>query len=131
MKETSGSDGMTVVVASGDIMLREPLVAYLRDCGYRVIVAATTKEAIDILQAGETADYVLVDVHTSGKVDGFAISQWVRRNSLSTRVILSASIEKTARAAGDLCEDGPEEVKSFDPRSLEQRMRQSRASGRL
>lgn len=123
------ADEMMVLVASGDILLRDPLVDYLRDCGYRVAVAATTAEALELLESGYQPDYVVADVHTKGKVDGFAIARLVRSVSPSTEVVMTANIEKTAAVAGDICEDGPHEEKAYDPQVLVRRLRRARPSG--
>ena len=123
------SGEMMVLVASGDILLRDPLVDYLRDCGYRVAVAATTAEALELLGAGFRPDYVVADVHTKGRVDGFAIARAVRALSPATEVVMTASIEKTAAVAGDICEEGPHEEKAYDPQVLVRRLRRARPSG--
>jgi CheY-like chemotaxis protein len=36
----------TVLVLDGDVLVRMPVVQFLRDCGYRVVEAATIDEAI-------------------------------------------------------------------------------------
>jgi len=40
----------TVLVLDDDVLVRMPVVQFLRDCGYRVVEAASTDEAIVILQ---------------------------------------------------------------------------------
>ena len=55
----------TVLVLDGDVLVRMPVVQYLRECGYRVVEAANTDEAIIILQKTS----VPVDVVLSGKTD--------------------------------------------------------------
>jgi CheY-like chemotaxis protein len=40
----------TILVLDGDALVRMPVVQYLRDCGYRVVEAATTEEAIAITE---------------------------------------------------------------------------------
>jgi CheY-like chemotaxis protein len=40
----------TVLVLDGDVLVRMPVIQLLRECGYRVLEAASTDEAIAILQ---------------------------------------------------------------------------------
>jgi CheY-like chemotaxis protein len=40
----------TILVLDGDVLVRMPIVQLLRECGYRVIEAATSDEAVAILQ---------------------------------------------------------------------------------
>ena len=53
----------TVLILDGDVLVRMPVVEYLRECGCRVIEAATTDEAIAILQKTNTPiDVVLSEI---------------------------------------------------------------------
>ena len=53
----------TVLVVEDDILVRMPIAAYLRHCGYRVIEAASSGEALTVLgQLDLTIDVVLADV---------------------------------------------------------------------
>ena len=40
----------TVLVLDDDVLVRMPVVQFLRDCGYRVVEATNTDEAVVILQ---------------------------------------------------------------------------------
>ena len=40
----------TVLVLDGDVLVRMPVVQFLRDCGHRVVEAASTDEAMAIFQ---------------------------------------------------------------------------------
>jgi CheY-like chemotaxis protein len=43
-------DSRTVLVLDDDVLVRMPVVQFLRDCGYRVVEAASTDEAVAIIQ---------------------------------------------------------------------------------
>jgi CheY-like chemotaxis protein len=43
----------TVLVLDDDVLVRMPVVQFLRDCGHRVVEAASTDEAIAILQKAD------------------------------------------------------------------------------
>ena len=40
----------TILVLDDDVLVRMPIVQFLRDCGYHVVEAASTDEAIAIVQ---------------------------------------------------------------------------------
>jgi CheY-like chemotaxis protein len=44
------ANSRTVLVLDDDVLVRMPVVQFLRDCGYRVVEAASTDEATVILQ---------------------------------------------------------------------------------
>jgi CheY-like chemotaxis protein len=56
------ANSRTVLVLDDDVLVRMPVVQLLRECGYRVVEAASTDEAIAVLQ--KTA--VPVDRKNSG-----------------------------------------------------------------
>jgi hypothetical protein len=57
----------TVLILDGEVLVRMPVVEYLRECGCRVIEAATTDEAIAILQKTNIpVDVVLSDIDIPG-----------------------------------------------------------------
>jgi response regulator RpfG family c-di-GMP phosphodiesterase len=52
---------------------------FLRDCGYYVVEAASTDEAITILQNTNTPiDVVLSEIDIPGSMNGFGFAQWAR-----------------------------------------------------
>ena len=52
---------------------------FLRDCGYHVVEATSTDEAITILQNPNTpVDVVLSEIDIRGSMDGFGFAQWAR-----------------------------------------------------
>jgi response regulator RpfG family c-di-GMP phosphodiesterase len=64
----------TVLILDGDVLVRMPVVEYLRECGCRVIEAATTDEAIAILQKTNIpVDVVLSDIDIPGSMNGFGL----------------------------------------------------------
>ena len=45
-RNSKPANSRTVLVLDDDVLVRMPLVQFLRDCGYRVVEAASTDEAI-------------------------------------------------------------------------------------
>ena len=112
-------DATTILVAESDVLVRLAIAAYLRDCGYRVIEAASSEEARAVL-ASEEADVavVLSAVDLAGAMDGFALAQWVRKERSGVAVILAGTVEREARQARELCEEGPHLRKPYEPQQV-------------
>ena len=49
-RNSKPANNRTVLVLDGDVLVRMPVVQFLRDCGYRVVEAASTDEAMAIFQ---------------------------------------------------------------------------------
>ncbi len=112
-------EATTILVAESDVLVRLAIAAYLRDCGYRVIEAASSEEARAVL-ASEEADVavVLSAVDLAGAMDGFALAQWVRKERSGVAVILAGTVEREARQARELCEEGPHLRKPYEPQQV-------------
>jgi CheY-like chemotaxis protein len=54
-RNSKAANNRTVLVPDDDVLVRMPVVQFLRDCGYRVVEAASTDEAITILQNTNTS----------------------------------------------------------------------------
>jgi DNA-binding response OmpR family regulator len=114
----------SVLVVEPDLIVRQPLAEYLRECGYKVFEAVDADEATTILTDDAiVVDVVLCDVNSLGSVDGFGLARWVRAKGLPCKMILAGSAESAAQKAGDLCEDGPLLSKPYDHGVLLDRIR--------
>ena len=98
------------------------VAAYLRECGYIVIEASSTDEALGILQSAHRVDVTFIDVQATGNVDGFGLAQWILTNS-SFKILLTSGVHRTAEDASDLCEHGPMLAKPYDRQNLERHIR--------
>src|SRR5882672_9369691 len=104
----SRSSEETVLIVEDEVLIRMVISQYLRHCGYKVIEAASADEAILVLQNSElTIDIVFTDIEMPGSMDGFGLSQWVRKNRQDLDVILVGNVVRAANAAAELCESGP------------------------
>ena len=114
----------TVVIVDSEIVVRMTLGDYLRTCGYKVIEAANGEEALTVLNdSDERIDAILAEVSLRGEVDGFQLAAWVRRRRPQIAVILAGTPNKAAKAAGELCEDGPLMSKPYDPQLVLDRIK--------
>lgn len=102
------SEKPCILLVESDFAVRHPVAEYLRECGYRVLEATSSDEAVTLLNDETLAiDIVLSDVKNPGKLDAFELVQWIKDNDGKARVILTATPAKAAEKAGQLCEKGP------------------------
>jgi CheY-like chemotaxis protein len=114
----------TVLVVEDDVLVRLVIAGYLRECGYRVIEAASADEAVRILESGEPhVDVVLTDVEMPGEMDGFGLARWARRAQPSVEVVMAGTPARAADAAGELCDEGPMPVRPHPPSAVLARIR--------
>jgi CheY-like chemotaxis protein len=122
-----------ILMVEPDVLVRQPIAEYLRECGYKVVETGNTDEALLVVNAGMmTIDVVLADAQAPGKLDGFGLARWMRQNRPSVKVILAGTVANEAKEAGDLCEEGPFLSKPYDPQLLLDRIKRAIATrGRI
>ena len=108
-----------VLVIDRDVLVRHAIADYLRDCGYVVIEASSTDEAVTVLnEASLSADVVLCDADAPGTQNGFQLRAWARQNRPQVEFALVGNIEAAATKAAELCEEGPNLARPYDPQSV-------------
>jgi PleD family two-component response regulator len=91
----------SIVVVEDEILVRMTIPEYLRDCGFRVIEAATGEEAMLLLQQADLAiDVVLSDVDLGAGMDGRLCLSAMGANESATRA------GGIGRDSGSGCERG-------------------------
>ncbi|MEK9280470.1 MULTISPECIES: response regulator [unclassified Bradyrhizobium] len=94
----------TVLLAEHDVLVRMPIAQYLRDCGYKVLEAVTTEEAIEALEDRRfDVGAVISSIQLAG--DGFGIATWVKQHSPHTTMLLTGTPKRAVDAAAELCSD--------------------------
>ena len=107
-RSSKPANGKTVLVLDDDVLVRMPVVQFLRDCGYRVVEAANTDEAVAILQKTDAlVDVVLSEIVIPGSMNGFKFAVWARSVRPELKILLAGTPERTVRNAAELCEVGP------------------------
>jgi two-component system cell cycle response regulator len=87
-----------VLVVDDDDALREMVVLWLTKAGLLCLQASTGDEAITQVQAMRgSIDAVVCDVMMPGRLDGFEVVRWIRRNEETVPVVLL-----TAHATSEL-----------------------------
>ena len=118
-----------VLVVDGDIVSRHAISDYLRHCGYGVVEAANTDEAmVALAEAVLGVDVILCDVASPGSRSGFELAQWVRANRPELEVRLAGSLDAIAKTAADLCQTGPHLGRPYEPGAVVDYIKQLRAT---
>ena len=105
----------TILILDGDVLVRMPVVQFLRDCGYRVVEAASTDEAMAIFQKTNFhVDVMLSEIDIPGSMNGFGFAQWARSVRPEMKILLAGTPERTVRNAAELCEVGPTLKRPYD-----------------
>ena len=89
-----------VLIVEDDVLLRLTIAGSLRDAGFEVLEAANAAEAVQVLKC-IPVDALFSDIDMPGRMDGFALAQWVHQHALNTRIILTSSPDRTLGEAGD------------------------------
>ncbi len=117
-----------ILLLDGDVLSRHALAEYLRGCGYRVVEVTTSEELFAVLDHGTPMiDTILFDLDAPGSVNGFALRAMVRDAYPGIDLIAAGSTEKAAKEAANLCEEGPELTRPYDPQLVIARIRRMQA----
>jgi DNA-binding response OmpR family regulator len=123
-----GGTVQTLLVVEHEVLIRFHVCRYLRECGFKVIEAANSDEALIVLQEPDLmVDMVLSDAGIPGRLDGFGLSQWVRAHKAGMPIILVGSPGRAVEAAADLCEAGPMLARPYEPEILLDRIKRTLA----
>lgn len=100
----------TILVVEDDVLIRMPIAAYLRECGYRVVEAADADEALTVLAVNEIQiSVVFAAAELAGSMDGFSLCQWVQKDFPGIKTMLAGTPKRAAEVAGELCNEGPQQ----------------------
>ncbi|WP_010188614.1 response regulator [Sphingomonas sp. PAMC 26605] len=131
MSASTESSSITpaILIVDSDIISRHVIADYLRHCGYAVVEASTTEEAITALrEASLGIDVILCDVGAVGSQPAFGLAHWVRSHQPQLEVRLAGSLEGVANTAADLCESGPHLNKPYEPEAVVDYVKRLRAA---
>jgi DNA-binding response OmpR family regulator len=122
------SERPALLIVDSDVLVRHHLAEYLRDCGFHVIEASSSDEALTFLGEEKiSVEAVLADVNIAGNMSGFALAQWIRENHKDTDVVLVGTLENAVEKAAGLCEESENLPKPYDPQLVLDRIKRLRA----
>ena len=111
----------TVLVVDDEPSVRDVVVRYLRQAGYRTLEAGDGNDARDLLEQ-EMPSLIVLDLMLPG-MDGLALCRWIRERSEMPVIMITALGEETDRLTG--LELGADDylTKPFSPRELVARVK--------
>jgi response regulator RpfG family c-di-GMP phosphodiesterase len=119
----------TILVLDGDVLVRMPVVQLLRECGYRVLEAASTDEAIAILQKpGIPVDAVLSEIDIPGSINGVGFAQWARSVRPELKILLAGTPGRMVQNIAELCGTGPRLKRSYEHKLVLDRIKRRLAA---
>ena len=134
MAKQSG-ESQRLLVIDGDVLVRHVISDYLRTCGYTVVEAASTDEAAIVLTDPTVdLDAVLCSADAPGEQSAFQLRAWAGIRKPGVQIILAGSVDAVADKAAELCDDGPQLRRPYDPQSVVEYIRRitgSRRSAKL
>lgn len=115
------TEQQSILLIDGDVLVRHAIADYLRHCGYVVVEASTTNEAVTVISDAELPiSAILCDAEAPGSLNAFQFR--LRVNQLAHRagveIALAGSIESATHKAAELCENGPHLARPYDPQSV-------------
>jgi len=109
----------SILVIDGDVLVRHAIADYLRNCGYVVIEAASTDEAVTVLERESVrVEAAICAAEAPGALNPFEFRAWARRQRTGLQIALAGSVDAAARKAAELCEQGPELSRPYDPQGV-------------
>jgi len=118
---TPASREQTIVVAEDDPSIADLLDLYLRDAGYRPLLAPTGERALELVAQHRPA-LVVIDVGLPG-IDGFEVCRRIRLSNPTPVLFVTARDAETDRVHGLELGGDDYVVKPFSPRELVARVR--------
>ena len=104
-----------LMLVESDATIRQPLAEYLRECGFQVLEAVSSFEAVEALKDRNLpVSIVLADAANAG--GAFELARWLRTHRPTVEVTLTGSVTTAVEKAGELCESGPALVKPYEHR---------------
>lgn len=109
----------SILIVDGDVVSRHAISDYLRHCGYSVVEAASTGEAmIALKEPSLSVDVIVCDVEAIGNLAGTELENWVHEHRPEMEVRMASTLEKVAGEAADLCEKGPHSSPAYAPEDV-------------
>ena len=114
----------TLLVIEDETLIRLDLSDHLRIEGFRVIEAASPKEAMAVLQSGAKIDLVLSDIHMPGRDDGISLLRWIGETFPTLPIVAASGVASSLEMARSVTPTIVETVeKPFHTASLPARIR--------
>jgi CheY-like chemotaxis protein len=112
----------TILVVEDEVLVRMAISEYLRQCGFKVIEAGSSAEAITIIQSPVEVDLVFSDIRMAGRVDGIVLANWIRQHRPAIKVVLTSGHADAAKKAEKLCPEQQLVTKPYGAQDVVERI---------
>jgi len=104
MSKQQSSRRLVVLVVEDECLVRDAIVDYLQNAGWRVLEAANGEDALTVLEGGQAIDVLLTDIRLNGDINGWEVGEEFRRRHAGNPVIYASghSIEPPRQVPGSL-----------------------------
>ena len=89
----------TLLVIEDETLIRLDLSDHLRIEGFRVVEAASPKEARAVLDSGAKIDLVLSDIHMPGRDDGIELLRWIGETFPELPIVAASGVPSSLEMA--------------------------------
>jgi CheY-like chemotaxis protein len=89
------------LVVEDDIDVREISVEILQSLGYKILVARTGQEALDLLQNSKQVDLLFTDLVMPGGISGVELARQARAMHPDLRILLTTGYARVEAPAAD------------------------------
>jgi CheY-like chemotaxis protein len=121
MVSGSGTKAPAVLIVEDEVLVRLCAVRAIEDAGYEVIEAASTDEAIAILESRKDIRVIFTDIHMPGSIDGLKLAHAVRDRWPPIKIIVTSGREKIGPQ--DMPDGGRFFAKPYDPDEIRDTLR--------
>ena len=108
-----------ILLLDGEVLARSAIASYLRECGYEVVEASDERDAKAFLASSDQlVDIAILAATANDLVATLEFSRWLRSQYPHTRTLLAANMEKEAKIAAEICDEGPHLRKPYERQAL-------------
>jgi DNA-binding NtrC family response regulator len=97
----ASSPASAVLLVDDSIGTRAPLADVLRATGYLVLEAATSDDALDLLNSRLEIEAIIAKEQVQGSMGGLALADWVRKTRPAMRVFVVSDQEQPPDVPGE------------------------------
>jgi CheY-like chemotaxis protein len=90
----------TVLIVEDEVLVRASTSKYLRDCGFVVLEAVDSEQALDMIRANPLIDVIFADVKLPGPQSGAKLVQSVRKDYPNIKALLTSGVSPFEEVEG-------------------------------
>jgi DNA-binding NarL/FixJ family response regulator len=112
-------DTQIILLIDEDVIARAAVANYLRECGFHVIETDAEDDGKNVLNAQRhPIDIAICAPSSTRSSEHFDFVRWLRAHHPQVRLLIAANVEKEAKLAAEICEDGPHLRKPYEHQAL-------------